>query len=116
MTFASLGAAYRTGGRISAVLIGYNIDTVEKGRDNIFFLDYLCLGKDADINDIIRPFEVMVRHRFDPMALTTIDPRLGVRQRYLSTKDMVSLYVMPFKKAIRKGGSGSGRHAVVDMK
>lgn len=115
-SFASLGVVYRKGGSISAVLVGYNIDTVEKRRDNVFFLDYACLRKDVDINSCIRPFEAMVRDTFNPMAITTIDARLGVRQKYMPLKDVVSLYVMPFKKTIRKGASGNSGHAVVDMK
>ncbi len=114
--FAVLGVVKRVQGQIKAVMIGYFIYMVGKGRDSIFFIDQLCIDKQVDFNDFIKNIELIIIEQFNPSSLMCMDQRLGVAQRYLPSGSILACRAIAFKPSLIKKDKKKRAIPIIDMK
>jgi len=100
--FTSAGVALRKQGDIKGAAVGYTLDIIGKNQDTAFFLDQFCC-------DSIYKKELLegIAHlagSLGAMAILTIEPSVGILEKYAPAGSHLSCYSIPYTKEINTEG------------
>jgi len=94
--FTSAGIALRKQEKIKGVAVGYTLDVIGKTKDTAFFLD--LLASDPYYKAELLQGIAKVADSLESMAILTIDPNVGLLDKYAPAGSHLSCYSIPYNK------------------